>query len=103
AEQYVAEIEKAYPDIAELAASVFVYNYYTAAEALILALEEVNGDISDLDAFWEALSNVEFEAAYGPIVLDDNRQAISNNYVKGVAPGRGGGGGPGGGAVLETP
>jgi branched-chain amino acid transport system substrate-binding protein len=86
AEQYVAEIEDAYPEIAELAGSVFVYNYYTAAEALILALEEVDGDISDLDAFWEALSNVEFEAAYGPIRLDENRQAISNNYVKRVVP-----------------
>jgi branched-chain amino acid transport system substrate-binding protein len=86
AEEYVAEIEAAYPEIAELAASVFVYNYYTAAEALILALEEVNGDISDLDAFHEALSNVEFEAAYGPIRLDENRQAISDNYVKRVVP-----------------
>jgi branched-chain amino acid transport system substrate-binding protein len=46
----------------------------------------VNGDISDLDAFHEALANVEFEAAYGPITLDDNRQAISNNYVKRVVP-----------------
>jgi len=72
--------------MAELAASVFVYNYYTAAEGLILALEEVDGDITDLDAFWEALSNTEFEAAYGPISLDENRQAISNNYVKRVVP-----------------
>jgi branched-chain amino acid transport system substrate-binding protein len=86
AEEYVSEIEAVYPAIAELAASVFVYNYYTAAEGLILALEEVDGDISDLDAFWEALSNTEFEAAYGPISLDDNRQAISNNYVKRVVP-----------------
>jgi branched-chain amino acid transport system substrate-binding protein len=94
AEEYVSEIEAAYPEIAELAASVFVYNYYTAAEALILALEEVDGDISDLDAFWEALSNVEFEAAYGPITLDDNRQAISNNYVKRVVPDKDGDGVP---------
>src|SRR5829696_7921506 len=86
AEEYVSEIEAVYPAIAELAASVFVYNYYTAAEGLILALEEVDGDISDLDAFWEALSNQEFEAAYGPISLDENRQAISNNYVKRVVP-----------------
>jgi branched-chain amino acid transport system substrate-binding protein len=94
AQEYVSEIEAAYPEIAELAASVFVYNYYTAAEALILALEEVDGDISDLDAFWEALSNVEFEAAYGPITLDDNRQAISNNYVKRVVPDKDGDGVP---------
>ena len=34
----------------------------------------------------EALSNQEFEAAYGPITLDENRNAISNNYVKRVVP-----------------
>jgi branched-chain amino acid transport system substrate-binding protein len=84
AKQYVAEIEAAFPEIGELAASVFVYNYYTAAEGLILGLEEVDGNFEDVDAFHEALANVEFDAAYGHIKLDENRQAISDNYVKKV-------------------
>jgi branched-chain amino acid transport system substrate-binding protein len=83
ARQYVGEIEKAYPEIGPLASSVFVYNYYTAMEALIKGLEAVNGDISGgQKALQEALANVELDAAYGHIELDENRQAISDNYVK---------------------
>jgi len=83
AEKYVSEIKAAYPDIAPLASSVFVYNYYTAMEALLTALEEVDGDISNnQEALQDALSSVELDAAYGNIALDDNRQAISDNYVK---------------------
>ena len=85
AEQYVSEIDAAFPDVAELAPSVFVYNYYTASEGLILALEEVEGNIEDIDAFHEALATTEFDAAYGHIKLDENRQAISANYVKQVS------------------
>jgi branched-chain amino acid transport system substrate-binding protein len=83
AEKYVSEIKAAYPDIAPLASSVFVYNYYTAMEALLTALEEVDGDISNnQQALQDALSSVELDAAYGHIALDENRQAISDNYVK---------------------
>ena len=103
ATQYVAEIGAAYPEIEELASSVFVYNYYTAAEGLILALEEVDGDISDLDAFWEAMSNVEFDAAYGHIKLDENRNAISDNYVKRVVPDATGDGVPDVQTILRVP
>jgi branched-chain amino acid transport system substrate-binding protein len=103
ATQYVEEIGAAYPEIAELAASVFVYNYYTASEALILGLEEVDGDISDLDAFHEALAGLEFDAAYGPIKLDENRQAISNNYVKRVVPDANGDGVPDVQTFLRIP
>jgi branched-chain amino acid transport system substrate-binding protein len=79
---YVNEIKSAYPEIAPLASSVFVYNYYTAMEALLMSLEAVDGDISDQKALQDELANVELDAAYGPITLDDNRQAISTNYVK---------------------
>jgi branched-chain amino acid transport system substrate-binding protein len=88
--EYVNQIESAYPEIGPLASSVFVYNYYTAMEGLIAGLEAVDGDISDLQAFWDALSNVELDAAYGHIRLDENRQAISDNYVKQVVAGKGG-------------
>jgi branched-chain amino acid transport system substrate-binding protein len=87
AKQYVGEIKAAYPDMAPLASSVFVYHYYIATEALALALEEVNGDISGgQKKLQEALANVEFDAAYGHIALDENRSAISNNYVQRIVP-----------------
>ena len=87
AKEYVGEIEAAYPEIGPLAASVFVYHYYIATEALALALEETDGDISGgQKALQEALANTEFDAAYGHIALDENRSAISDNYVQQIVP-----------------
>jgi branched-chain amino acid transport system substrate-binding protein len=87
AKEYVGEIKAAYPEIAPLASSVFVYHYYVAAEGLILGLEKVNGDISGgQKKLQDALADVEFDAAYGHIKLDENRSAISDNYVQQVVP-----------------
>jgi branched-chain amino acid transport system substrate-binding protein len=87
AQEYVNEIEAVYPEIAPLASSVFVYNYYTAMEALLTALEEVDGDISGgQKALQEALAGVELDAAYSHVSLDDNRQGIADNYVKRIVP-----------------
>jgi branched-chain amino acid transport system substrate-binding protein len=87
AKSYVGEIEAAYPEIAPLASSVFVYNYYNAMEALAQALENVDGDISggqkELQA---ALKEIQLDAGYGQIELDDNRQAIADNYVQRIVP-----------------
>jgi branched-chain amino acid transport system substrate-binding protein len=84
AKRYVAEIKAAFPDLAEFASSVFIDNYYKNSEGLIRGIEEVDGNIEDLDAFWEALANVEFDAGYGHISLDENHQAIGPNYIKQV-------------------
>jgi len=84
-EEYLAEIAAAYPDLEEFASSVFIDNYYKNAEGLIQGLEAVDGNIEDLDAFWEALSNAEVQAGYGTITLDENRQAIGTNYLKQVS------------------
>jgi branched-chain amino acid transport system substrate-binding protein len=87
AKEYVGEIKAAYPEIAPLASSVFVYHYYIASEALIQALEQVGGDISGgQKKLQEALADVEFDAAYGNIKLDENRSAISDNYVQRIVP-----------------
>jgi branched-chain amino acid transport system substrate-binding protein len=83
-QEYLAEIEAAFPGLAEFASSVFIDNYYKNAEGLIQGLEAVDGNIEDLDAFWEALANAEVEAGYGQIRLDENRQAIGPNYLKQV-------------------
>jgi branched-chain amino acid transport system substrate-binding protein len=87
AKEYVGEIKAAYPEIAPLASSVFVYHYYVASEGLALGLEKVDGDISGgQKKLQEALADVEFDAAYGHIKLDENRSAISNNYVQRIVP-----------------
>ena len=53
--------------------------------ALIKGLEEVNGDVSDQSKLQEALAGMTLsgdEAPWGDVKLDDNRQAISDVYVK---------------------
>ena len=84
---YVQALDDAYgKEISGLAASVFVYNYYTAAWALIKGLEEVNGDISDQTKLQEALKGVTLDAPWGEIKLDENRNGIADNFVKEIVP-----------------
>jgi branched-chain amino acid transport system substrate-binding protein len=85
--EYVADLDKAYgKEISGLAASVFVYNYYTAGWALIKGLEAVNGDITDQSKLQEALKTVTLDAPWGEIKLDDNRNGVADNYVKAIVP-----------------
>lgn len=63
--------------------SGFLVNYFVAAKALIMALEEVGGDISDDHAALQAaLADLTVEGPYGTITLDENRQAIQDQYVR---------------------
>ena len=62
---------------------MFAYGYYTAMQAIAEGLEEVDGDLSDDHAaFREALANLELDAPLGPIKLDENRQAIMDNFLQ---------------------
>ncbi len=50
--------------------------------ALILALRQVNGDLSNNQAkLKDALAKIEIDAPNGKIKLDANRQAIGTNFV----------------------
>jgi branched-chain amino acid transport system substrate-binding protein len=61
----------------------FAYGYYLAGTALIQALNEVDGDLSDNHAaLHEALSNMTLEGPYGTVTLDENRQAIVDTTVQ---------------------
>jgi branched-chain amino acid transport system substrate-binding protein len=66
------------------AGSVFTYTYFAAAEALVKALQKVNGDISGgQKKLQNALSHtVLTDTAYGKIKLDQNRNAITNAYIQ---------------------
>jgi branched-chain amino acid transport system substrate-binding protein len=83
---YLDRLRASYGDeVAATGPSVFTYGYYTAARALVKGLEAVNGDVSDQKALQDALAEVSLsgeEAPYGDVTLDDNRQAISDVYVK---------------------
>jgi branched-chain amino acid transport system substrate-binding protein len=81
--EYADGLAEAYPDLEGTASSVFAYGYFTAMEAIAQALEEVEGDLSDDHAaFREALTNLELDAPLGTIKLDDNRQAIMDNFLQ---------------------
>jgi len=85
-EEYINGLREAYGDeIAGAGPSVFTYGYYTATVALIKGLEAVNGDIADHAPLQESLAGVTLtgdEAPYGDVELDENRQAISDVYLK---------------------
>jgi branched-chain amino acid transport system substrate-binding protein len=80
---YSSALDTAYPDLKGTASSVFAYGYYTAMEAIAQGLEQVKGDLSDDHAaFRDALTNLVLDAPLGPIKLDENRQAIMDNFLQ---------------------
>jgi branched-chain amino acid transport system substrate-binding protein len=95
---YIDNLKTSYGDeIAGGGPSVFTYGYYTAGRALVKGLEAVNGDISDQAKLQEALTGVTLsgeEAPWGDVKLDDNRQAISDVYVKKIVADKSGDGVP---------
>ncbi len=82
---YVETYRKRFPDGLS-APSAPYYAYYVATKAVLTALDEVDADLSDKQAkFQEALAKVKQDTAFGPVELDENRQAIANIYVTEVA------------------
>ncbi|MBV9423688.1 MAG: ABC transporter substrate-binding protein [Solirubrobacterales bacterium] len=93
---YISALKQAYPapttslpkpgTLAGLASSVFTVNYYMAAWALDKALTAVHGDLSNGQAaLHAALAKTTLpDAPYGPVTLDQNRQAIVDNYIADV-------------------
>jgi branched-chain amino acid transport system substrate-binding protein len=97
-EAYISALRDAYgEEIAGAGPSVFTYGYYTATVALIKGLEAVNGDIADQGPLQEALADVTLtgeEAPWGDVELDENRQAISDVYLKEIVEDQNGDGTP---------
>jgi branched-chain amino acid transport system substrate-binding protein len=57
-------------------------NYYDETTAMLLALDKVNGDLSDgHKKFREALATLVLDAPNGQMRLDENRQAIGTSFV----------------------
>jgi branched-chain amino acid transport system substrate-binding protein len=80
---YAEALAEAYPDLEGTGSSVFAYGYYTAMLAIIEALEAVDGDLSDDHAeFRETMAEMTLDAPLGEIELDENRQAIMDNFLQ---------------------
>jgi branched-chain amino acid transport system substrate-binding protein len=89
-QSFTAEYKKAFPD-GFPAPSLFAHAYYINTKAAILALQKVNGDLSDGGAkFRAALSSLTFETPTGPVKLDHNRNAVADIFVTEVVEGANG-------------
>ena len=81
--KYADDLAKAYPDLEGTGASVFAYGYYTAMEAIAQALEQVEGNLGDDHAqFRETMATMTLDAPLGQVKLDENRQAIMDNFLQ---------------------
>ena len=58
----------------------FFYGYYSAATALVQALEETGGDASP-EVLQPALAGLTLDLPYGEITLDENRSGIVDTFV----------------------
>jgi branched-chain amino acid transport system substrate-binding protein len=68
--------------------SLFAHGYYVNTKALLLALDQVNGDVSgDQAKLRDALSKLSFDTPTGKVSLDKNRQAIADIYLSEVVKG----------------
>jgi branched-chain amino acid transport system substrate-binding protein len=82
---FVEKYRKRFPDGFN-APSINAVHYYIAARAVIMALEQVRGDTSNNQrAFQDALAKLTVPTPMGGQVrLDDNRQAIADNFIRRV-------------------
>lgn len=78
---------KAYKDLFPpeqrfLGPSILATGYYNATSAALMCLQKIDGDLSSGHGnFRQCLSSIVLDAPNGPVKLDENRQAIANNYV----------------------
>ena len=61
--------------------SLFAADYYIGAEVAIKALEAMEGDISDTEAFRQAILDVKFDSPRGPFSFDEYHNVIENVYI----------------------
>lgn len=89
-QKWVAEYKAAFPK-GFPSPSLFCYTYYCNTLAMIQALNEVKGDLSNgQKAFRTVLTNMELDAPAGKVKLDQNRQAIADIYLTEVTMGKDG-------------
>jgi branched-chain amino acid transport system substrate-binding protein len=83
-QKFVADYKAAFAD-GFPSPSLFAHGYYVNTKALLMALDQVNGDVSgDQAKLREALSKLSFDTPTGKVSLDKNRQAIADMYLSEV-------------------
>lgn len=64
--------------------SLFSADYYIAAQVAIAALEKIDGNIDDQDAFRKEILATKMDTARGPLAFDDYHNVIENVYINKV-------------------
>jgi branched-chain amino acid transport system substrate-binding protein len=83
--KFVADYKANFPD-GFPSPSLFAYLYFINTQAVLLALDEVHGDLSNNQAKLKAaLAKLEFDGPAGHIKLDENRNAIGTTFITEVA------------------
>ena len=68
--------------------SLFAHAYYVNTKAALLALDKVNGDLSDGGKKYRSeLSSLQFETPTGLVKLDGNRNAVADIFLTEVVAG----------------
>ncbi len=84
---FVAAYQKKFPD-GFPSPSLFAHGYYIGALAIVTALNEVKGNLSDdQKAFRAALSGLKLDTPTGLVTLDQNRQAVADIFLTELAEG----------------
>jgi branched-chain amino acid transport system substrate-binding protein len=77
---YADALKKAFPEAGP--PGLFDLGYYVNMKSLLQGLDTAGGDVTGEDTkLREALSGLSWTTPVGPVELDENRQAISNNYL----------------------
>lgn len=85
--KFVAAYQKQFPD-GFPSPSLFAHGYYLNTKAALLALDKVNGDLSDGGKkYREVLSNLKFDSPTGMVSLDERREAIADIFLTEVIEG----------------
>jgi len=84
---YAAALKKHFPDAGP--PGLFDLGYYVNMKSLLQGLDQAGGDVSGQDQkLRAALQALEWNTPVGPVKLDQNRQAIANNYLFKVTNGQ---------------
>jgi len=78
------ELDEKFTELRERPPSLFVENYYRGMKWTLLALDEVSGDVSDVDAFRSTLQDVSFTAPASDVKFDDFHNVVTDTYINKV-------------------
>lgn len=86
-QKFVAAYKAAFPD-GFPSPSLFAHAYYVNTKAALLALNEIEGDLSDGGAkFRQTLAALEFETPTGLVRLDERRNGVADVFLTEVTEG----------------